>query len=74
MKQQVGKRRRKAEKQKKRNKMILNTKDLIFKKRPAKKLVDLYVSPYITKGVISTNVVKLKLPTLMRIYLIINIS
>jgi len=32
MKQQVDKRRRKAEEWKKRNKMMLNTKDLIFKK------------------------------------------
>ena len=32
------------------------------------------MSPYTIKEVVSTNTVKLQLPTLMRIYLIVNVS
>jgi len=38
---------------------MLSTKDLVFKERLAKKLVDCYVGPYIIDEVVSTNVVKL---------------
>jgi len=34
-------------------------KDLVFKERPAKKLVDQYVGPYLIKEVVSTHAVKL---------------
>jgi len=53
---------------------MLNIKDLVLKERPAKKLVDQYVSLYIINEVVFTNVVKLQLPSLMRIYLVVNIS
>ena len=53
---------------------MLSIKDLVFKEQPVKKLVDWYVSPYIIEEVVFTNVVKLQLPTLIRIYLIVNIS
>jgi len=53
---------------------MLSIKNLVFKKRLAKKLVDQYVEPYTIEEVISTNVVKLWLPTLMRIHLVVNIS
>jgi len=38
---------------------MLSTKDLVFKKRLVKKLVDQYVGSYIINEVVSTNVVKL---------------
>ena len=38
---------------------MLSMKNLVFKERPVKKLVDRYVSLYITDKVISTNAVKL---------------
>jgi len=38
---------------------MLSTKDLVFKKQLAKKLVDQYVGPYTIDEVISTNVIKL---------------
>jgi len=38
---------------------MLSTKDLVFKERLARKLVDQYVGPYIVEEVVSTNVVKL---------------
>ena len=46
----------------------------MFKERPARKLVDRYVGPYAIEEVVSTNVVKLQLPTLMSIHLVVNIS
>ena len=53
---------------------MLSTNDLVFKEQPVKKLVDWYVGPYIIEEVVSTNMVKLQLPTSMRIYPVVNIS
>ena len=47
---------------------------MVFKERPARKLVDQYIGPYTIEEVISTNVVKLQLLTSMRIHLVVNIS
>ena len=74
MKRQVDKERKESEKWKKGNKVMLNTKDLVFKERPVKKLVDQYVGPYAIEEVVSTNAVKLWLPTSMRIHSVVNIS
>jgi len=38
---------------------MLSIKDLVFKERPARKLVDQYIGPYTIEKVISTNAVKL---------------
>jgi len=46
----------------------------VFKERPVKKLVDRYVGPYIIEKVVSTNAVKLRLPTSMRIHPVVNVS
>jgi len=46
----------------------------VFKEQPARKLVDQYVGPYIIDKVLSTNAVKLRLPTLTRIHPIVNVS
>ena len=59
MKQQADRRRRDVEMQKAEDKVMLSTKDLVFKKRLAKKLVDCYIGPYIIDEVVLTNVVKL---------------
>ena len=53
---------------------MLSMKDLVFKERPVRKLVDQYVGLYTIEEVVSTNVVKLRLPTLMRIYPVVNVS
>ena len=53
---------------------MLNTKNLVFKKRPAKKLVDWYIGPYFIDEVISTNIVKLWLFTSIRIHIVVNVS
>jgi len=54
---------------------MLSMKNLVFKKeRLAIKLVDQYVGPYFIEEVVFMNVVKLQLPTSMRIYPVVNIS
>jgi len=52
---------------------MLSTKDLVFKKRLVSKLMDQCVGPYII-NVVSTNIVKLWLLTLIRIHLVMNVS
>jgi len=74
MKRQANRGRKETEDWKKGDKVLLSTKDLVFKERPARKLVDRYVGPYIIEEVVSTNVVKLRLPTSIRIHLVVNIS
>ena len=59
MKQWADKGRREVEVQKKDDKVMLSTKDLVFKERLVKKLVDQYISSYFINEVVSTNVVKL---------------
>jgi len=59
MKQQADRGRKKVKEWKKRDKVMLSTKDLVFKKRLAKKLVDQYV----IDEVVSINAVKIQLPT-----------
>ena len=56
------------------DKMILSMKNLVFKERLAKKLVDQYISLYIINKVISANEIKLQLATSIRIYLVVNVS
>ena len=46
MKRQADKGRREIEDWKKGDRIMLSTKDLVFKERPVKKLVDRYVGPY----------------------------
>jgi len=74
MKRQADRGRRETEDWKKGDKVLLSTKDLVFKERLVRKLVDRYVGPYTIEEVVSTNVVKLQLPTSMRIHLVVNVS
>ena len=69
----MDKERKEVEKWKKENKVMLSMKDLVFKERLTK-LVDQYVGPYIIKEVVSTNIVKLRLLTSIRIHLVVNVS
>ena len=52
----------------------MSTKDLVFMERPMRKLTERYVGPYEIEEVVLSNAVKLQLPTLMRIYLVVNVS
>ena len=73
MKRYADRRRKETEVWKKRDRVLLSTKDLVFKERPSKKLMERYVGPY-TIEVVSSNAVKLRLPSSMRIYLVVNFS
>ena len=46
----------------------------MFKERPTKKLMERYMEPYVIEEVVSLNAVKLRLPSSMRIHLVVNIS
>ena len=70
MKRQADRGQREVEEWKKGDRVMLSTKNLVFKKRSVKKLTE----RYIVEEVISKNVVKLKLPVFMRIHLVVNIS
>ena len=74
MKRYVDRGRKEMEKWKKGDRVLLSTKDLVFKERPSKKLTERYMEPYAIEEVVFSNVVKLQLPSSMRIHLVVNIS
>jgi len=74
MKRQADRGRKETEDWKKGDRILLSTKDLVFKERLVRKLVDQYIGLYTIEEVVSTNAVKLQLPTLMRIHLVVNVS
>jgi len=59
MKKQADRERKKVEEWKVGDRVMLSTKDLMFKKKLARKLVDQHISLYIIDEVVSTNAVKL---------------
>ena len=59
MKRQADRGRKETEVWKVGDKVMLSIKDLVFKERPVKKLMNQYVGPYIIDEVFSTNAVKL---------------
>ena len=59
---------------KKGNRVILSTKNLVFKERPVKKLIEQYIKPYVIEEVVLKNTVKLKLLTSMKIHPVVNVS
>jgi len=56
--------------------VVLNTKDLKYQmaRRRTEKLTERFVGPYKIKKIVSTNVVKLELPSTIRIHPMVNIS
>jgi len=74
MKRQADKGRKETEDWKRGDRILLSTKDLVFRERLARKLVHQYIGPYTIEVVVSTNVVKLRLPISMRIHLVVNVS
>ena len=74
MKRYADRSRKETEKWKKGDRILLSTKDLVFKERPTKKLTERYVGPYVIEEVISMNAVKLQLPSSMRIHPVVNVS
>jgi len=65
---------RETEEWKKGDRVMLSTKDLVFKERPVQKLMERYVGPYVIEEIVSLNAVKLRLPSLMRIHPVVNMS
>jgi len=59
MKRYADRKRKEMEEWKKGDRVMLSMKDLVFKKRPVRKLVERYVEPYEIEKVVSTNAVKL---------------
>ena len=74
MKQYADRSRRETEEWKKGDRVMLSTKDLVFKERPVWKLTERYVGPYVIEEVVSLNAVKLRLPSSMRIHPVVNVS
>jgi len=66
--------RKETEDWKKRDRVLLSTKDLVFKERLVRKLTERYMGPYTIEEVVSSNTVKLRLPTLIRIHPVVNVS
>jgi len=61
IKQQAKKGQKKAKVWKRDNKVMISIKDLVFKERQVRKLTERYIGSYIIKGVMSANVVILRL-------------
>ena len=59
MKRYANRGRKEMEEWKRGNRVLLSTKDLVFKERPTKKLTERYVGPYAIEEVVSLNAVKL---------------
>jgi len=74
IKRYTNQNRRETEEWKRGDRVMLSTKDLVFKERPACKLIERYVGPYVIEEVVSSNMVKLQLLSLMRIYPVVNVS
>ena len=74
MKKQIDRGRKETENWTKRDKVMLSTKDLVFKERPVYKLVKKYIGPYEIEEMVSSNAMKLRLLSLMRIHLVVNVS
>jgi len=74
MKRYADRERKETEEWKKGDRVLLSTKDLVFKERPSKKLMERYVGLYVVEEVVSSNVVKLQLSSSMRIHPVVNVS
>jgi len=74
MKRYADRERKETENWEKGDQVLLSTKDLVFKERLTKKLIERYVGPYMIEEVVSSNAVKLQLPSLMRIHPVVNVS
>ena len=74
MRRQADRKQREVEEWKKRDKVILSTKNLMFTEKPVKKLIEKYIGPYIVEEIVLKNVVKLKLMASMRIHPVVNVS
>ena len=58
------------------NLVILSTKDLKYQVvgKRTKKLMERFVGPYKVQKIVSSNTVKLELPSTVKIHLVVNVS
>ena len=76
MKKYANKKRSDIEKYKVGDLVMLSTKDLKYQmvRRRTEKLTERFVGPYKVRKIISSNMVKLKLPSTVKIHLVVNVS
>jgi len=76
MKKYVNRNRKEAVEYEMGDRVLISTKDFTpqMMNRLTKKLIEKYIGPYKIKKIISENVVELKLPVSLRIYLVVNVS
>jgi len=76
MKKYTDRKRAKVDNYKVEDLVMLSTKDLKYQmvSRRTKKLMKRFVSPYKVKKIVLSNVVELELPSIVKIYLVVNIS
>ena len=65
---------REVEEWKKSDKVMLSSKDLVFKERPIKNLMERYMGSYVIEEIVLKNTVKLRLLVSIRIHLVVNVS
>ena len=70
----MNKEQREVKEWKKEDKVMLSTRNLVFKEKLVKKLTERYVKSFVVEEVILKNIVKLKLLVSMRIYPVVNVS
>jgi len=76
MKKYVDRRRLEVDEYKVRDLVMLSTKDLKYQMvgRRTEKLTERFVGPYKVQKIVSSNVVKLELPSTVKIHLVVNVS
>jgi len=74
MKRYADRSRKETEKWEKGDRVLLSTKDLVFKERLARKLMERYIWLYAIEEIVSSNTVKLQLLSSMRIHPVVNVS
>jgi len=76
IKKYADRKRKKTDKYKVGNLVMLSTKDLKYQTvgRRTEKLTERFVGPYKIKKIISSNAIELELPNTVKIYLVVNVS
>ena len=76
MKKYADRHRREVEEYKVGDLVLLSTKDLKYQMvgRRMEKLIERFVRPYKVKSIVSTNAIELKLPSTVKIHLVVNVS
>ena len=70
----MDRRYKEVEEWKKGYKVMLSTKNLVYKERLVKKLIQRYMRPYVVEEIVSRNTVKLTLLASVRIHPVVNVS